>query len=86
MRHYLRRRSAVKHQARLGEYMHVSVTDGKQSVSSKKNTYGLSENEKVLSAIARWGTYAGMKVNQGAFGDPLFVSVSSRASWSQNFR
>ena len=75
MRHCLRRRSAVKRQARLGECMHASATDGKQSVSSKKNTYGLSENEKVLSVITRWGTYAGMKVSQVAFGDPMFVAM-----------
>ena len=33
-----------------------------QFVTSQRSTYGLSENEKVLSVIARWGTYASMKV------------------------
>ena len=45
-------------QVRLGESMHVSDS------SSQRNTYGLSDNEKVLSAIDRWGTYASMKVWQ----------------------
>jgi hypothetical protein len=30
---------------------------GMQSSSSKHSTYGLSENEKVLSAVVRWGLY-----------------------------
>jgi hypothetical protein len=46
----------TKRQSRLGECMHTSASVGLQSISSKKNTYGLSEKEKVLSAIARWGT------------------------------
>ena len=37
------------------------------------------ENEKVLSAIARWATYASMKVSQAAFGDPLFVAMLQAA-------
>jgi len=45
----------VKRQSRLGEGMHASGSVGIQSISSKKSTYALSENEKVLSAIARWG-------------------------------
>ena len=50
-----------------------------RSISSKKSTYALSENEKVLSAIARWGKYASMKVSQTAFGDPLFVAMLQAA-------
>jgi hypothetical protein len=55
--------------------MHAAGSQGKQSISSRKSTYALSENEKVLSAIARWATYASMKVSQAAFGDPLFVAT-----------
>ena len=47
---------------RVGECMHTSGSQVIQVVSSKKSPYGLSDNEKVLSAIARWGTYANMKV------------------------
>ena len=54
-------------------------SEGIQSVSSKKSTYGLSENEKVLSAIVRWGEYASMKVRHGAFGDPLFMEMLQAA-------
>jgi hypothetical protein len=61
---------AVKRQTRLSECMHAAGSEQIQSISSKKSTYGLSESEKVLSAIARWGTYANMKVSQAAFGDP----------------
>jgi hypothetical protein len=70
---------AAKRQTRLGECMHTADSDRIQSISSKKSTYGLSENEKVLSAIARWGTYASMKVSQTAFGDPLFVAILQAA-------
>ncbi len=70
----------AKRQTRLGECMHAFGSEGIQSISSKKNTFGLSDNEKVLSAIARWGTYASMKVSQSAFGDPLFdLHVSLKA-------
>ena len=55
--------------------MHAAGSQGIQSISSRKSTYALSENEKVLSAIARWATYASMKVSQAAFGDPLFVAM-----------
>ena len=51
-----------KSQLRLGECMQASGTAGIQSSSSKHSPYGLSENEKVLSAVARWGLYASMKV------------------------
>ncbi len=40
-------------QLHLGEYMQTSGIQGVQSFSSKYNTYGLSENEKVLSIIHR---------------------------------
>ena len=56
----------LKRQARKGEAMHASASDNKLSACSKKSPYGFSENEKVLSAIARWGTYASMKVSQAA--------------------
>ena len=59
--------------------MYASGSEGMQSISGKKSTYGLLENEKVLSAIARWGTYANMKVSQAAFGDPLFVAMLQAA-------
>ncbi len=45
------------------------------NISSRKSTYTLSENEKVLSAIGRWVTYTSMKVRQDVFGDPLFVTM-----------
>ena len=71
----------VKRQSHLGECMHVSDSVGIQSISSvyKKSTYVLSENEKVLSAITRWVTYANMKVSQIAFGDLLFVVMLQAA-------
>jgi hypothetical protein len=50
-----------------------------ESISSKKSTYALSENEKVPRAIDRWGKYANMKVSQTAFGDPLFVTMLQAA-------
>jgi hypothetical protein len=59
----------TKRQSRLGDSMHASDSVGIQSISSKKNTYGLSENEKVFITITRWVTYATMKVSQTAFGD-----------------
>jgi hypothetical protein len=78
--------SALKHKAgaakrltRLSECMYADDSEQIQSISSKKNTYGLSESEKVLTAIPRWGTYACMKVSQGAFGDPLFVVMLQAA-------
>ena len=70
---------ATKRQARLSECMHAAGSQGIQSISSRKSTYALSENEKVLSAIARWATYASMKVSQAAFGDPLFVAMLQAA-------
>jgi len=70
---------AAKRQTRLSECMHAADSEQVQSISSKKSTYGLSESEKVLSAIARWGTYASMKVSQAAFGDPLFVAMLQAA-------
>jgi uncharacterized DUF497 family protein len=45
---------ATKRQTRLSECMHAAGSQGIQSISSRKSTYALSENEKVLSAIARW--------------------------------
>ena len=69
----------AKRQTRLGECMHASGSEGILSISTKKSTYGLSDNEKVLSAITRWGTYANMKVSQSAFGDPLFVVMLQAA-------
>jgi hypothetical protein len=39
----------------------------------------LSENEKVLSAIARWGAYASMKVSQAALGDSLLMAMLQAA-------
>ena len=36
----------TKRQTRLAECMHVSVSVGVQSISSKKSTYALSESEK----------------------------------------
>jgi hypothetical protein len=63
--------------------MHAAGSERIQSISSKKSTYGLSENEKVLSAIARWGTYASMKVSQAVFGDPLFVAMLQAARGPQ---
>ncbi len=59
--------------------MQASGTAGIHSSSSKHITYGLSENEKVLSAVARWGLYASMKVSQQAFEDPLFVAMLQAA-------
>ena len=53
---------ATKRQTRLSECMHAAGSQGIQSISSKKSTYALSENEKVLSAIARWATYASMNL------------------------
>jgi hypothetical protein len=70
---------AAKRQTRLSECMHAGGSEHVQSISSKKSPYGLSESEKVLSAIARWGTYAEMKVSQPAFGDPLFVAMLQAA-------
>ena len=69
----------AKRQTRLGECMHASGSEGILSISTKKSTYGLSDNEKVLSAITRWDTYASMKVSQSAFGDPLFVVMLQAA-------
>ena len=69
----------LKRQARKGQAMHASASDNKLSACSKKSPYGFSENEKVLSAIARWGTYASMKVSQAAFVDPLFVAMLQAA-------
>ncbi len=43
------RTGLVKHQSLLGECMNASDSEGVQSISSKKSTYGLSENESVLS-------------------------------------
>jgi hypothetical protein len=62
---------AAKRQTRLSECMHAAGSEQIQSISSKKSTYGLSESEKVLSAITRWDTYASMKVSQAAFGDSV---------------
>ena len=59
--------------------MHVADSQGIQSISSRKSTYALSENEKVLSGIARWATYTNMNVRQAAFGDPLFVTMLQAA-------
>lgn len=70
---------AEKIQLRLGECMQASGTADIQSSSSRHITYGLSENEKVLSAVARWGLYASMKVSQQAFEDPLFVAMLQAA-------
>ena len=71
---------AAKRQIRLSECMHAAGSQGIQvSISSRKSTYALSENEKVLSAIARWATYASMKVSQAALGDPLFVAMLQAA-------
>jgi hypothetical protein len=70
---------AEKTQLRLGECMQASGTADIQSSSSKQITYGLSENEKVLSSMARWGLYASMKVSQQAFEDPLFVAMLQAA-------
>ena len=58
--------------------MHASVSVGIQSISSKKINYGLSESEKVLSAIARWVTYASMKVSQAVFGDLVAMLQAAR--------
>jgi hypothetical protein len=66
---------ATKRQTRLSACMHAAGSHGIQSISSRKNTYALSENEKLLSAIARWATYSIMKVSQAAFGDPLEPGV-----------
>ena len=68
-------------QAWLGECMHASGSHAIQGHSSQKGPYGLSDNEKVLSAVARWGTYANMKVSQAAFADPM-GSVSSESAGS----
>jgi hypothetical protein len=65
---------AEKRQMRMGDCMHASGSAGIESSSSKHFTYALSENEKVLSAVDRWGLYAKMKVSQAAFEDPLFVA------------
>ena len=70
---------AGKRQTRMSECMHAAGSQGIQSISSRKSTYALSENEKVLSAIAGWATYASMKVSQAAFGDPLFVAMLQAA-------
>ncbi len=51
-------------QAHLGECMHTSDSQTIQGHSSQKSPYGLSDNEKVLSAVAQWGTYDNMKVSQ----------------------
>ena len=55
--------------------MYASDNQTIQVLSSKKSPYGLSDNEKLLSAIVRWGTYGNMKVSQVAFSDPLFVDM-----------
>ena len=56
---------ARKRQTRLGECMHAAGSQGIQvSISSRKSTYTLSENEKVLSAITRWATYAARQVSK----------------------
>ena len=70
---------AEKRQLRMGDCMHASGSVGIESSSSKHFTYALSENEKVLSAVARWGLYASMKVSQAAFEDPLFVAMLQAA-------
>ena len=44
-----------KKQLRMSECMHASGSAGIQSSSSKHFIFALSENEKVLSAVARWG-------------------------------
>ena len=77
---------AEKTQLRLGECMQASGTADIQSSSSKQITYGLSENEKVLSSMARWGLYASMKVSQQAFEDPLFVAMLQAEHWEEGFR
>jgi hypothetical protein len=55
--------------------MKTSGTVGIHSFSSKHSSYGMSENEKVISVVARWGTYTSMKVSQTIFEDPFFVSM-----------
>ncbi len=39
----------------------------------------MSDNEKVLSSVTRWGTYDNMKVSQSDFKDPLFVAMLQAA-------
>ena len=70
---------AEKRQLRMSECMKASDSADIESSSSKHFTYALSENEKVLSAVARWGLYASMKVSQAAFEDPLFVAMLQAA-------
>jgi hypothetical protein len=70
---------AEKRQLRMSECMQASGSAVIESSSSKHFTYALSENEKVLSAVARWGLYASMKVSQAAFEDPLFVVMLQAA-------
>ena len=59
--------------------MYASDNQTIQVLSSKKSPYGLSDNEKLLSVIARCGTYANMKVSQAAFADTLFVVILQAA-------
>ena len=63
----------------MSECMQASDSAGIESSSSKHFTYALSENEKVLNAVARWGLYARMIVRQAAFEDPLFVAMLQAA-------
>jgi hypothetical protein len=59
--------------------MQASDSEGIESSSSKHFTYALSENKKVLSAVARWGLYVIMKVSQSSFEDPLFFVILQTA-------
>ena len=63
----------------MGDAMHLAGSASSNVVPARKSLYGLTEGEKMLSAIARWGTYANMKVRQAAFKDPLFVAMLQAA-------
>jgi hypothetical protein len=71
---------ATKRQTRLSESMHSAGSQGiRLFPQGRALIYALSENEKVLSSIARWATYAIMKVSQAVLGDPLLVVMLQAA-------
>ena len=54
-------------------------TDSGNASCSRVTTLVLSQDEKLLSTVARWATYAPMKVSQSCFADPMFVVMHQAA-------
>ena len=72
-------------EGRMGEAMHLAGSASSNVGPARKSFYGLTEREKMLSAIARWGKRPVDRLKPKA-SCPYSPDKPSRASYTLNFR